>query len=180
MYFLELVCFVFFSSRRRHTRCALVTGVQTCALPIYTIFKYQKGKHVMATPSNLVLRSDIEFDAGKREAVLGIWDRQLSEQKINARLNAEVTAIEGEAGSFTISLKNGDTIAAKAVVLAIGTQGNPNRLRVPGADLPHIQYQLDDPGEYFDEHVTVIGSGDAGNAKALGLAAGDRKRNGKS
>src|SRR3546814_8893540 len=24
----------FFSSRRRHTRCALVTGVQTCALPI--------------------------------------------------------------------------------------------------------------------------------------------------
>src|SRR3546814_16349270 len=32
-YFLVLVCF-FFSSRRRHTRCALVTGVQTCALPI--------------------------------------------------------------------------------------------------------------------------------------------------
>src|SRR3546814_3770528 len=28
------ICF-FFSSRRRHTRCALVTGVQTCALPIY-------------------------------------------------------------------------------------------------------------------------------------------------
>src|SRR3546814_9537582 len=27
----------FFSSRRRHTRCALVTGVQTCALPIYVI-----------------------------------------------------------------------------------------------------------------------------------------------
>src|SRR3546814_13610776 len=26
---------VFFSSRRRHTRCALVTGVQTCALPIF-------------------------------------------------------------------------------------------------------------------------------------------------
>src|SRR3546814_2241037 len=27
--------YFFFSSRRRHTRCALVTGVQTCALPIY-------------------------------------------------------------------------------------------------------------------------------------------------
>src|SRR3546814_11166405 len=26
----------FFSSRRRHTRCALVTGVQTCALPIWS------------------------------------------------------------------------------------------------------------------------------------------------
>src|SRR3546814_9893417 len=29
--------FFFFSSRRRHTRCALVTGVQTCALPIYLV-----------------------------------------------------------------------------------------------------------------------------------------------
>src|SRR3546814_18939547 len=28
----------FFSSRRRHTRCALVTGVQTCALPISLFF----------------------------------------------------------------------------------------------------------------------------------------------
>src|SRR3546814_8234804 len=28
-------CLLFFSSRRRHTRCALVTGVQTCALPIW-------------------------------------------------------------------------------------------------------------------------------------------------
>src|SRR3546814_5551834 len=30
-----MLCFFFFSSRRRHTRCALVTGVQACALPIY-------------------------------------------------------------------------------------------------------------------------------------------------
>src|SRR3546814_10596959 len=29
-----VVFMFFFSSRRRHTRCALVTGVQTCALPI--------------------------------------------------------------------------------------------------------------------------------------------------
>src|SRR3546814_4031894 len=29
--------YFFFTSRRRHTRCALVTGVQTCALPIFTL-----------------------------------------------------------------------------------------------------------------------------------------------
>src|SRR3546814_4059492 len=34
VYLCHLSFFVFFSSRRRHTRCALVTGVQTCALPI--------------------------------------------------------------------------------------------------------------------------------------------------
>src|SRR3546814_2584111 len=32
---------VFFSSRRRHTRCALVTGVQTCALPISLLHTYR-------------------------------------------------------------------------------------------------------------------------------------------
>src|SRR3546814_11235212 len=32
-----MLCSFFFSSRRRHTRCALVTGVQTCALPISTL-----------------------------------------------------------------------------------------------------------------------------------------------
>src|SRR3546814_6621405 len=38
MFYVLVLCFdmifFFFSSRRRHTRCALVTGVQTCALPI--------------------------------------------------------------------------------------------------------------------------------------------------
>src|SRR3546814_17646967 len=34
LYYVALFLCFFFSSRRRHTRCALVTGVQTCALPI--------------------------------------------------------------------------------------------------------------------------------------------------
>src|SRR3546814_8160630 len=36
---LEDVIVFFFSSRRRHTRCALVTGVQTCALPICALIR---------------------------------------------------------------------------------------------------------------------------------------------
>src|SRR3546814_19071901 len=36
--------FFFFSSRRRHTRCALVTGVQTCALPISAPVDAPPGK----------------------------------------------------------------------------------------------------------------------------------------
>src|SRR3546814_7652282 len=35
----------FFSSRRRHTRCALVTGVQTCALPIFSTDTLVAGVH---------------------------------------------------------------------------------------------------------------------------------------
>src|SRR3546814_7965165 len=48
------MCFIFFfSSRRRHTRCALVTGVQTCALPILPA-----PKQVAYRPVTWALQSD--------------------------------------------------------------------------------------------------------------------------
>lgn len=144
-----------------------------------TIFKYQKGKHVMATPSALVLRAggELTFDAGKREAILEAWETTTAGHKVNLRYNADVTAIEGEDGAFALKLKDGSVIEAEKIILAIGTQGNPNTVRCPGGDLPHIQYQLDDPGEYVDEHIVVIGSGDAGIENALGLAADPKQGN---
>src|SRR3546814_1233838 len=47
-----VVSFVFFSSRRRHTRCALVTGVQTCALPIFEIQHILRGHKARSRPLN--------------------------------------------------------------------------------------------------------------------------------
>nr|NCW57563.1 FAD-binding protein [Gammaproteobacteria bacterium] len=38
-----------------------------------TIQKYQKGKHVMAEPNILPLRSPMRFEAGTREKILGEW-----------------------------------------------------------------------------------------------------------
>src|SRR3546814_9854140 len=39
-----VIIYFFFSSRRRHTSCALVTGVQTCALPISnTLFRVEEN-----------------------------------------------------------------------------------------------------------------------------------------
>ena len=136
-----------------------------------TIFRYQKGKHVMATPSVLVLRSDCEFDAGKREKILDQWNADVKAAGVNVRFNAEVKAITGSQGAFTIELTRGEAVKAENVVLAIGTQGNPNLMRCDGGNLPHVQYQLDDPGEYTDEHIFVIGGGDAGIENAMGLIA---------
>src|SRR3546814_1203610 len=52
----------FFSSRRRQTRCALVTGVQTCALPIYKAFL---GRAELAAPTlhDLLALDDAGFRA---------------------------------------------------------------------------------------------------------------------
>jgi cGMP-dependent protein kinase 2 len=142
-----------------------------------TIFRYQKGKYVMATPAQLVLRADLQFDAGYREAILDFWNNGIAETKANVRYNADVKSITGDKGDFTLTLTNGDTVQAETVVLGIGLQGNPNLMRCPGGDLPHVQYQLDDPTAYIDEHIFIIGAGDAGIENALGLAADPAQAN---
>lgn len=136
-----------------------------------TIFKYQKHKHVMATPEFLPLRSDLEFKEESREEVIEAWTHGVETAKANIRLSTEVTAIAGQHPEFTVTLGDGSTLTAENVVLAIGVQGNLNRLRVPGAELPFIQYQLDDPDEYSGEEIAVIGVGDAGLENAIALAA---------
>src|SRR3546814_1418847 len=71
---MTFVVFVFLSSRRRHTRCALVTGVQTCALPISG-----GGKAMIA-----------EFEGGGGSAfrpyALDLAHKHVSEMQRHARL----------------------------------------------------------------------------------------------
>ncbi len=142
-----------------------------------TIYKYQRGKYIMATPDQLPLRSDVAFEAGSRESIIDRWDDGADALKINVRLNSDIVSIQGSQGNFQLTLADGETITADFVVLAIGVQGNPNKVSQPGGDLPFVQYQLDDPKEYFDEHIVVIGGGDAGIENALGLAADPEQGN---
>ena len=140
-----------------------------------TIYKYQKGKFVMATPDVLPLRSDLKFQAGKREEILGEWDNGLESNGVNVRKNSEVTAIVKDNTVFTLSLKDGSEIKAENVVLGIGLQGNPNQLRCSGGDTqkdgrPLVQYQLDDPQEYEAETIVIVGAGDAAIENAVALA----------
>jgi CRP-like cAMP-binding protein/Fe-S-cluster-containing hydrogenase component 2/thioredoxin reductase len=142
--------------------------------PSHTIFRYQKGKHVMAEPGILPLRSPITFTAGKREAVLAKWDEEIAKYKVNIRSRSAVTSISGEKGAFELKTTAGDTYLAEHVVLCIGLQGNIRKLGVPGEDLDRVQYQLDDPAEYNGETIVVVGAGDAGIENALALAENNR------
>lgn len=139
-----------------------------------TIRKYQKGKHVMAEPSILPLRSAVAFAAGSRERVLKAWEHDLFRHQVNVRLNAQVLSIAGERGSFLVTLASGEVLGAECVVLAIGLQGNIRKLGVPGENLSRVQYQLDDPEDFADETIIVVGGGDAGVENALALAEYNR------
>jgi len=132
-----------------------------------TIFNYQARKHVMAEPQKLPLRSHIAFEATTRECVLEQWNNAVHEHKVHV-VKADVTQIQKDGESFKL-LASGQEIRAKKVVLCIGVQGTPNKLKVPGEELPHVHYTLSDPDAFEGKHIMVVGAGDAAIENALAL-----------
>src|SRR3546814_2770071 len=74
-----MLCSCFLSSRRRHTRCALVTGVQTCALPIFDPDRWHlwggylrpRDKFLLGKIANLLAVSRVHSAPKNNEVVFG-------------------------------------------------------------------------------------------------------------
>ena len=138
-----------------------------------TINSYQARKFVMAEPTMIPARGDLPFKAGSRESILGGWERYVAERGINVRHGAEVKSIKRVDGRFVVGTPAGELNAGK-VILAMGTQGNPRRLGVPGQDMPHVRYRLVDPADHHDQDILVVGAGDAGMEIAISLSDENR------
>src|SRR3546814_1158499 len=88
--YVSFVCYFFFSSRRRHTGCVLVTGVQTCALPISTAYSCPFPKETMKYPSQAAAsfstRAGSDFKsvrAGNGRRAHGAWQPSFKVQYKN-------------------------------------------------------------------------------------------------
>jgi thioredoxin reductase/Fe-S-cluster-containing dehydrogenase component/pSer/pThr/pTyr-binding forkhead associated (FHA) protein len=138
-----------------------------------TVHRYHKGKWVMDEPQRLAIQEPLPvgFRAGPREEVLAEWQAAMERTGVNLRQGPEneLVKLEGEKGDFTVTLKDGSTLPATHVVLAIGTQGNLRTFGVEGDDYDWITYQLADPAEHAGKTVVVVGAGDAGIENALAL-----------
>ena len=112
-----------------------------------TIFDYQLRKHVMAEPSNLPLRSKIQFEAGTREAILGSWNQSAKDCGHNIIQKANISKIEKLDSGFQVQYGK-EVVTCNSIVLAIGSMGKPRPMDAPGADLPHVNYRLGDPDAF--------------------------------
>src|SRR3546814_447443 len=111
-------CFFFFSSRRRHTRCALVTGVQTCALPILCSSCASAGAakleiHSAASaaiilPAMFQLPSSPDGSANRRPFARRIWvsarGRAWSAPLLAWRLPRRWKGLRARARSFVVQV----------------------------------------------------------------------------
>lgn len=139
-----------------------------------TIQQYQKGKHVMAEPCQLPLRSDVEFKAGTRESILDNWKQAISQTAINIRYQAEVISIESKKDTFSIVPKSGEFINTNNIILALGVQGNARKLNVPGEDHPFVQTTLESADAYHQETIVIVGAGDSAIENAISLSRHNR------
>src|SRR3546814_18153637 len=85
-----------FSSRGRHTRCALVTGVQTCALPIYVLYGARVGSaHGLTRPGR---RTGLEIGR-----VWASWPAFRSEEAYVSRSSANAASFATNPSSISRS-----------------------------------------------------------------------------
>ncbi len=139
-----------------------------------TIQRYQRLKHVMSEPGLLPLRSDIQFAAGTREEVLETWEKGIAEKGVRIRYGSEVTSISGSGGVFEVQFRKGQPIRAKSIILALGVQGNPRKLGVPGDSLPFVTNTLESADEHRNETIVIVGAGDSAIEDAMALSRQNR------
>src|SRR3546814_8849280 len=101
------MCCFLFSSRRRHTRCALVTGVQTCALPICLAVE----RHA----TSKLVGDDLESIA-----TLGFRGEALPSIASVAALTIESRPADGE--GWRIRVDNGRMVADEPAAAPPGTR----------------------------------------------------------
>jgi thioredoxin reductase (NADPH) len=92
---------------------------------------------------------------------------------IPLRQRERVTAIHGRSGDFTVVSRTAageeSKTRAGAVVVATGYFGSPNRIGVPGEDLPHVTHVYREGHEAFLQDAVVVGGGNSAAEAALDL-----------
>jgi CRP-like cAMP-binding protein/thioredoxin reductase/Fe-S-cluster-containing hydrogenase component 2 len=140
-----------------------------------TIHGYQARKYVMAEPMLIPARSEVPFAAGSRESILDGWRKHAAQRSLDIRFGAEVKAVERNGDGFVVKTA-AESFESKNVILALGTQGSPRRLGVPGEHAPHVRLRLNDPAEHRNQDILVAGAGDSALEIAIALSDENRVR----
>src|SRR3546814_900435 len=184
------VLYFFFSSRRRHTRCALVTGVQTCALPIFSdkearrLFQQQAQAFALYRQRLAGNTSAVGQEAGAASsgtvsaAGQPVPQEAAKQPQDQLRLSGKQPATSGQAGAGAAAGAAGsaaaggdaDARADDRVAARKGVQDSEQRVSQLEQNVKHLNEALQSQGSAATDLVV-------GGAKGLGqtLADADRK-----
>jgi thioredoxin reductase (NADPH) len=141
---------------------------------VSTIERYPLGMTFFSTPERIEI-GGVPFISShekptRRDGL--IYYRRVAEQYgLDVRPSEEVVDVAQEGdGSFRVEVRRPHdelTYHAGAVVFATGYYDNPNYLRIPGEDLPHVVHYFSEGHPYWRRRVVVIGAGNSSVDAAL-------------
>ena len=141
-----------------------------------SIFHYPVNMVFFTTPElleigDLPLVSPNEKPA--RVEALKYYRKAAEHYELELRLFERVTRVEGSDGNFTIFTLDEDAregkYTASKIVVATGYYDLPNRLDIPGEDLPHVSHYYTEPHSFWERDVVVIGGKNSAAEAALDL-----------
>ncbi len=134
-----------------------------------TIAHYPRAKVTMTGTIDIPVYGRLKKRKMTKEQLLMLWQdiRERTDLKVNTGVLVEHVARESD-GMYTITSTRGTWRAAN-VLLALGRRGTPQKLGIPGEDLPKVSYRMLEPREFRNKHVLVIGGGNSAVETALSL-----------
>ncbi|MFN2636672.1 MAG: YpdA family putative bacillithiol disulfide reductase [Gemmatimonadaceae bacterium] len=143
---------------------------------VSTIAAYPTYVRFFSTPEKLSIGGlpfVVATEKPTRRDALAYYRSVVTHFEVPLRQRERVTAIQGQSGSFVVFSKTQggkeQRTNARSVVIATGYFGSPNRIGVPGENLPHVSHIFREGHEAFLQDVVVVGGGNSAAEAALDL-----------
>lgn len=115
-------------------------------------------------------------DKPTRKEALDYYRKVVHNEGLHVTPFTEVADLTRDGTGFTLRTRDRggreETVRSRLVVLATGYFDNPNRLGVPGEDLPHVSHYFDEAHPHYGREVTIVGAGSSAADAALELFRG--------
>lgn len=137
-----------------------------------TVRTFPKGKKVYAEPQSIDNISELDVNRDlDRDDFLEIVGKAVADRQLKFKEGVEVSKIQKiQDRQFEVHTKTGTTFPARQVLIAIGRQGQPRKLKIDGCDdCGKVTYRLHTREDYNNEDVLVVGGGNSAIEAALML-----------
>ena len=137
-----------------------------------TVRTFPLGKKVYAEPQSIKNISELDVDTDlDRDDFLKIVEQAVADRKLKFKTGTDVVKIvKREDRHFEVKTKDEKVFPARQVLIAIGRQGQPRKLNIPGCDdCKKVTYRLHTKEDYNNEDVLIVGGGNSAIEAALML-----------
>jgi len=136
---------------------------------VNSLYNYPQGMTFFSTSDKLEI-DDVPFISNNAKPIKSEaleYYRRISDSKnLNIHLFEEVTAIKNNSEAFQIETSK-SSYTAKNIIIATGFYDIPNKINIPGEQLPNVSHYYKDPHFYAHQKVIIVGASNSAVDAAL-------------